>query len=150
MIKEATICSGVALFIFVVVFFLAVPCFTLSSDISFNQYVLDEWSTANGLPLNVISTIGQTPDGYIWFGTGKGLVRFDGGKFKVFNKINPRNFPATILMNSILVKAVIYGSVLTKASLDTMTILLKNIPGKTDYLQILSPIFSKILKGTSG
>lgn len=30
----------------------------------------------------------QTKDGYIWFGTFGGLVRFDGIKFKIFNTIN--------------------------------------------------------------
>ena len=28
----------------------------------------------------------QTPDGYIWFGTFDGLVRFDGVRFKVFGQ----------------------------------------------------------------
>lgn len=52
------------------------------------QYRIDSWTTENGLPQNSINGIAQTPDGYVWFGTKDGLVRFDGVRFKVFNKSN--------------------------------------------------------------
>lgn len=52
------------------------------------QYRIDTWTTENGLPQNSINGIVQTRDGYIWFGTNDGLVRFDGVRFKVFNKAN--------------------------------------------------------------
>lgn len=52
------------------------------------QYRSDLWTTENGLPQNTITSILQTKDGYIWFGTFGGLVRFDGIKFKIFNTIN--------------------------------------------------------------
>lgn len=52
------------------------------------QYQSETWTTENGLPQNSITSIVQTKDGYIWFGTFGGLVRFDGIKFKVFNTIN--------------------------------------------------------------
>ena len=89
MIKMADVRLLLVLVILVTVIFQAIePAFALDPDISLNQYVLDEWSTDNGLPSNVITTMGQTIDGYTWFGTGKGLVRFDGGKFTVFDKKN--------------------------------------------------------------
>ncbi|MBI4752165.1 MAG: hypothetical protein HY774_27065 [Acidobacteria bacterium] len=52
------------------------------------QYYIDTWTTENGLPQNSITSLVQTRDGYLWFGTTDGLVRFDGVKFKVFNKAN--------------------------------------------------------------
>ena len=52
------------------------------------QYRFDSWTTDNGLPQNSVFSILQTPDGYIWFTTLDGLVRFDGIKFKVFNRSN--------------------------------------------------------------
>ena len=52
------------------------------------QYRSEVWTTENGLPQNSITAILQSKDGYIWFGTFGGLVRFDGIKFKIFNTIN--------------------------------------------------------------
>ncbi len=46
--------------------------------------VHDSWSTAEGLPVNTINGIAQTPDGYLWLATFDGLVRFDGVGFTVF------------------------------------------------------------------
>lgn len=52
------------------------------------QYRFDSWTTDDGLPQNSVFSILQTRDGYIWFTTLDGLVRFDGIKFKVFNRSN--------------------------------------------------------------
>jgi signal transduction histidine kinase/ligand-binding sensor domain-containing protein/ActR/RegA family two-component response regulator len=51
-----------------------------------NQYVRTSWTSANGLPQDTIYSILQTRSGYMWFGTGEGLVRFDGIRFTVFDK----------------------------------------------------------------
>ncbi|MGC2237755.1 MAG: two-component regulator propeller domain-containing protein [Pyrinomonadaceae bacterium] len=56
------------------------------------QYRSDLWTTENGLPQNTVTSILQTGDGYIWFGTFGGLARFDGIKFKIFNTINAPAF----------------------------------------------------------
>jgi ligand-binding sensor domain-containing protein/signal transduction histidine kinase len=50
-----------------------------------SQYVFDSWQTKDGLPVNGVSSIAQTPDGYLWLGTEEGLVRFDGVRFTVFS-----------------------------------------------------------------
>lgn len=55
------------------------------------QYRFDHWTTDNGLPQNSVRSIVQTSDGYLWFTTLDGLVRFDGVKFTVFNKANSKN-----------------------------------------------------------
>jgi ligand-binding sensor domain-containing protein len=52
------------------------------------QYRITHWTTENGLPQNSIKALAQTRDGYLWIGTLKGLVRFDGVKFKVFDHGN--------------------------------------------------------------
>jgi signal transduction histidine kinase/ligand-binding sensor domain-containing protein len=54
------------------------------------QYRFDSWTTDNGLPQNGVRGIAQTPDGYLWFTTFDGLVRFDGVKFTVFDKNNSK------------------------------------------------------------
>ena len=51
-----------------------------------NWYLTDVWQTEEGLPQNAIQAITQTRDGYLWFGTPVGLVRFDGVRFTVFNQ----------------------------------------------------------------
>ena len=45
-----------------------------------SQYVRDRWGSDRGLQGEVYS-ITQTPDGYLWIGTDKGLWRFDGQVF---------------------------------------------------------------------
>jgi len=53
-----------------------------------SQYGHDVWQTESGLPQNSVLAIAQTGDGYLWFGTEEGLVRFDGVRFTVFDKRN--------------------------------------------------------------
>lgn len=57
---------------------------------NFFQFHLDTWKTERGLPENTVCCILQSRDGYIWLGTTKGLVRFDGVRFKVFDKKAPK------------------------------------------------------------
>ena len=54
------------------------------------QYRFDSYTTDNGLPQNGVRGIAQTPDGYLWFTTFDGLVRFNGVKFTVFDKNNTK------------------------------------------------------------
>jgi ligand-binding sensor domain-containing protein/signal transduction histidine kinase len=44
-------------------------------------FTLQSWETADGLPPAAITALARTPDGYLWLGTGAGLVRFDGVRF---------------------------------------------------------------------
>ncbi|MCP5106275.1 MAG: hypothetical protein GY950_23010, partial [bacterium] len=44
-------------------------------------YLVDYWEKISGLPSNSVRSITQTPDGYLWIGTNRGLVRFDGKTF---------------------------------------------------------------------
>jgi len=48
----------------------------LSLDVS--QYAHTAWNVREGFTQGYIRSITQTPDGYIWLGTGFGLFRFDG------------------------------------------------------------------------
>jgi PAS domain S-box-containing protein len=45
------------------------------------QLQIRSWTEEDGLPVNAIVEARQTPDGYMWFGTESGLVRFDGSQF---------------------------------------------------------------------
>ncbi|MEO5857776.1 MAG: diguanylate cyclase [Pyrinomonadaceae bacterium] len=61
-----------------------------SASAAAGQYSFDTWTTDNGLPQNGVRQITQTPDGYLWFTTFDGLVRFDGVRFTTFNKSNTK------------------------------------------------------------
>lgn len=52
------------------------------------QYVHDVWRTEDGLPIDFVRDIAQTPDGYMWLATEEGLVRFDGVRFHTFDRHN--------------------------------------------------------------
>jgi len=50
------------------------------------DYLINVWSSENGLPQNSVNCLAQTPDGYLWVGTRSGgLARFDGDRFVTFN-----------------------------------------------------------------
>jgi ligand-binding sensor domain-containing protein/AraC-like DNA-binding protein len=59
------------------------PIWGLDPDKKIDRYLVDKWDTDDGIPSNDIRSIAQTPDGYLWIVTGKGLVRFDGVKFSI-------------------------------------------------------------------
>lgn len=71
------------------VFFL-IFIFLAESHQVFGQFRFDNWTTDDGLPQNGVRKIVQTPDGYLWFTTFDGLVRFDGVNFTTFNKSNTK------------------------------------------------------------
>lgn len=71
----------------------------LNPDLTVNQYNCQNWRVANGLPSDTINAVAQSPDGYVWLGTAKGLVRFDGREFRVLDPsaggaVNGKNIDA--------------------------------------------------------
>jgi ligand-binding sensor domain-containing protein/signal transduction histidine kinase len=55
-----------------------------ASDVpwSIPQFSGRVWHVEHGLPRNIVQSIAQTPDGYLWIGTQSGLARFDGEQFE--------------------------------------------------------------------
>jgi len=45
------------------------------------DFQVRNWHVADGLPDGTVTSLAQTPDGYLWVGTPKGLARFDGFSF---------------------------------------------------------------------
>ncbi len=56
-------------------------------------YVMTTWEIEQGLPENSATAMVQTEDGYLWFGTFNGLVRFDGVRFRVYRPDNTPGLP---------------------------------------------------------
>ena len=50
------------------------------------HYTIDGWDTEKGLPEMAVFAVTQTRDGYLWVGTGDGLARFDGVRFKRYDE----------------------------------------------------------------
>jgi len=64
------------------------PLKALAPQRAVTQYKLDIWQEERGFRYGLIFDILQARDNYIWLATLKGLVRFDGTRFSVFNKDN--------------------------------------------------------------
>lgn len=61
--------------------------FGLSPTQAVSQYLKDRWNSGNGLPQNSVKTILQTDDGYLWFGTQEGLVKYNGQRMVVYDQL---------------------------------------------------------------
>jgi hypothetical protein len=57
------------------------------------QYIRDDWDASKGYPGGRIYGITQTSDGYLWIGSEKGLLRFDGLTFRLFRETTPGPTP---------------------------------------------------------
>jgi len=53
-----------------------------------NNEMVDQWLVENGLPQHTVNDLVKTTDGFLWIGTEGGLARFDGFKFKTFDRSN--------------------------------------------------------------
>ncbi|HXJ57433.1 MAG TPA: two-component regulator propeller domain-containing protein [Verrucomicrobiae bacterium] len=88
------------LLVFLLLTLTAVPAWGTRPPIQTDpEYLIDTWEIEDGLPDNSATALAQTPDGYLWFGTFNGLVRFDGMKFDVFNPQNTPQLPSGGIVN---------------------------------------------------
>jgi signal transduction histidine kinase/ligand-binding sensor domain-containing protein len=67
----------------------AVAAFGIDPNRMVSQYIHDSWGIEKGFPGGTVTSIAQTPDGYLWIGTDKGLIRFDGVNFRKFEEARP-------------------------------------------------------------
>ncbi len=63
-----------------------------------SQYVRQRWGEESGLPKGPVYSINQTPDGYLWIGTERGLFRFDGLRFLPM----PSGVPGSPMLSHVL------------------------------------------------
>ena len=52
------------------------------------EFTSRSWHSDEGLPYNIVRSLAQTRDGYLWVGTFAGLARFDGVRFTTFDSHN--------------------------------------------------------------
>jgi ligand-binding sensor domain-containing protein len=82
---------------------LAVTCLAASAqamdpDRAMSQYGRERWGTDRGFPGGTVYAISQTADGYLWLGTDRGLLRFDGSTFRRFPEPNVSSVSITRVM----------------------------------------------------
>jgi len=73
--------------------FCAIPSKAIDPHRIISHYARDRWTVENEFPGGAVSSIAQTPDGYLWIGTEKGLFRFDGLSFRAFQRASPESLP---------------------------------------------------------
>ena len=73
--------------------FLSLPAHAIDPNRTIAQYLQERWSGDRGFPGGAVTALTQTRDGYLWIGTDKGLIRFDGSSFRTFQQATPSSFP---------------------------------------------------------
>jgi ligand-binding sensor domain-containing protein len=64
----------------------AAPARAIDPDRTMEQYIHDRWESDRGFPGGAVHGITQSTDGYLWIAAAKGLVRFDGLVFQLFQR----------------------------------------------------------------
>jgi len=72
---------------------LASPAYASDPNRTIAQYLRERWFGDRGFSGGAVTALTQTPDGYLWIGTDKGLLRFDGSSFRAFQRATPTSFP---------------------------------------------------------
>lgn len=80
-----------------VLIFYALASWCLDPHQNLRHYGFQSWQTDNGLPQNTVHGVLQTRDGFVWFATEAGLVRFDSVRFDVFTRKTDSQIPSDLI-----------------------------------------------------
>ena len=61
------------------------------------ELFLRAWQTEDGLPENMVVNAAQTPDGFLWVATRRGLFRFDGVRFQQYLPVNEAGISTSLI-----------------------------------------------------
>lgn len=62
--------------------------FAVLAPVHAARHTVAGWGMEQGLPHNLVQSVAQGSDGFIWLGTWEGVVRFNGRAFTVFDRQN--------------------------------------------------------------
>jgi ligand-binding sensor domain-containing protein/signal transduction histidine kinase len=68
---------------------LSCPAYAIDPNRTISQYLRERWFSDRGFNGGGVTALSQTPDGYLWIGTDKGLLRFDGSSFRTLQRASP-------------------------------------------------------------
>jgi signal transduction histidine kinase/ligand-binding sensor domain-containing protein len=71
---------------------IGLPARAIDPDRSLEQLQHSSWTARDGAP-TYVQMMAQTDDGFLWFATGSGLVRFDGVQFERYAPADGRALP---------------------------------------------------------
>ncbi len=77
------------------------PVFAFASDstLDVSQYAHTAWKVSDGFTKGAITSIAQTPDGYLWLGTELDLYRFDGVRAVQWRPPDSQHLPDNVIRN---------------------------------------------------
>ncbi|HZE69223.1 MAG TPA: two-component regulator propeller domain-containing protein, partial [Pyrinomonadaceae bacterium] len=78
--------------------------FALNPALDVSQYAHTSWKIRDGFSKGSISSIAQTPDGYLWLGTQFGLLRFDGVKNVPWRPTLDQQLPSDTIMGLLVAR----------------------------------------------
>ena len=76
---------------------IANPASALDPNLRITQYRHAAWRLQDGAFASAPNAVAQTADGYIWIGTGSGLVKYDGARFSPWSPPAARNLSGAII-----------------------------------------------------
>lgn len=71
--------------------------FAVNPNLSLDQYLHTSWTQEEGSALPQVLALAQTADGYLWLGTNKGLMRFDGMRFTDWSPTSGPPLPSSTI-----------------------------------------------------
>lgn len=60
----------------------------LDPEKNIKQFVIEQWTSKEGLPINSLTHALHSSNGFLWLSTYNGLIKFDGYQFEIYNKSN--------------------------------------------------------------
>jgi len=71
----------------------------LDPYLDISQYAHKSWKIREGFSKGRVTSIAQTPDGYLWLGTEFGLLRFDGVRNVLWDQTAGEHLPSHYIRN---------------------------------------------------
>ncbi len=90
-VTESERCRSCLALLIAALLFWCLPLVALDPEKAITQYRHQVFTAREGLPQSSVESITQSRDGFLWLGTQEGLARFDGVKFRIYDR---RTVPA--------------------------------------------------------
>lgn len=82
----------IRLLFFLILWHSIVPCFSQTESFGADRPIIessiDQWTTEAGLVSNNLTHVFPSKSGFLWISSYNGMVRFDGQRFEIFNKVS--------------------------------------------------------------
>ena len=69
----------------------------LDPSLDVSQYAHGSWKVRDGFTKGMITSLAQTPDGYLWLGSESGLLRFDGVRVVPWQPPTGQSLPGSLI-----------------------------------------------------